>query len=156
MNNLILIFATVVFILGLVVYFMFMKNNNEGMQAFSSLSRTEPQFELIPDLASTIGGRKGYSTRCPTDIGSYGLDSQQRRHVAQGAPNILTNPRTLIKPSQIGFSNNSFVNRNVYADFYDSVGDRRRNPNFKFITKFQGINVDPVRWSQPMYRFARI
>ena len=132
------------------------KNKEEGMRAYASLSRKNPNYEIIPDIASTIGGFKGYSVRHPEGVGAYGLDPQQRRHVAQGAPNVLTNPRTLIKPETIGFSANSVVNRDYYNDVFDSVGNRRTNPLFRFITRVGGINVDPVRWSQPMYRFARI
>ena len=156
MNNNLVLIVGIGLIIVVIVYFIMKKDNEEGMQAFSSLSRKNPNFEIVPDIASTIGGFKGYSVRHPEGIGAYGLDPQQRRHVAQGAPNVLTNPRTLIKPSQVGFSNNSFVNRNVYADLFDSVGNRRTNPYFKYITRFTGLNLDPVTFSQPMYRFARI
>lgn len=154
MNILVLIAIGVV--VGIIICVMNNKNKEEGMHAFASLSRHSPYYEAIPDLASKIGGRKGYSTRHPESVGAYGLDASQAVHAARGAPNSITAKRTLIRPEQVGFSYNSFVNRNVYADFYDSVGNRRTNPYFKYITRFTGLNLDPVRFSQPMYRFARI
>lgn len=155
MNNLVLI-AAVVIIVGIIIYVVVSRNKEEGMHAFASLSRHSPYYEAIPDLASKIGGRKGYSTRHPESIGAYGLYAAQKSHIARGYPNTLTSPRTLIKPSQVGFSYNSLVNRNVYADLFDSVGNRRLNPTFKYITRFTGLNLDPAKFSQPLYRFARI
>lgn len=155
MNNLVLILG-IILIIGVVILFIMNKNKKENMHAFSSLSRHSPYYEAIPDLASKIGGMKGYSTRHPESIGAYGLDDSQVVHAARGYPNSITAKRTLIRPEQVGFSASSFVNRNVYADFYDSVGNRRTNPYFKYITRFTGSNLDPVTYSQPMYRFARI
>lgn len=110
------------------------------------------RFYNIPDLHTSIGGRKGKYVGNP----SYGMYDDQYKALARGDINHVSAFPTLIDPSQVGFSYNSFVNRNTYADFYNNIGERRRNPNFKFITRFKGIELHPARYTNPEYSFASI
>lgn len=103
-----------------------------------------------PDKA--IGGFKGCPS-CQTGIGVY---SDEVAHFVKGYPNALYATPTIIDSSQVGFSTNSIVNRNQYSDFYDSVGNRRINPNFKFFTKFRGLELNPAVYSEPQYSFSKI
>ena len=105
-----------------------------------------------PDSETSIGGRKG--TAFFHDEGLYGGQRQFLAH--GGTPNSLRNPRTLIDPSQVGFSYNSIVNRNAYADLFNNKGERRKNPNFKFVTKFKELLLNPARYALPTYSFATI
>lgn len=110
------------------------------------------RFFDIPNQKTSIGGNKGDYEGYP----AYGIYPKQYNMLANGGPNLVDARPVIIDPSQVGFSYNSFVNRNTYADFYNNVGERRENPNFKFITRFKGLNLNPERYSLPSYSFASI
>lgn len=57
-------------------------------------------------------------------------------------------------PIRVGFSYDSEINRDQYGDFYDTTTDRRHNPNFKFVTRFRGDNLNPAKYSLPDYAFT--
>lgn len=110
---------------------------------------TKEKFEYaLPNKETSIGGQKGPCPMCHNGIGYYPEDYS---HFTLGSPNGLYGKKTIIDPSQIGFSSNSLINRNQYSDFYDSIGNRRLNPNFKFITKFRGLELHPMVYSEPEY-----
>lgn len=109
-------------------------------------------FYNLPNLETSIGGRKG------SYVGNYsrGMYADERDHLRHGAPNQVHYQRTFIDPSEVGFSYNSFVNRNTYADFYNHIDERRKNPNFKFITRFNGLELHPARYALPDYPFSAL
>jgi len=123
----------------------------EGMQGYSALVKKEPDYTIVPDLATSIGGRKGMAFN-----NSHGMYQRNVEHAKTGTPNKVKYQRTFLKPSSIGFSHNSIVNRNVYSDFYNNIDERRKNPYFKYITRFNGLNLHPARYAVPEYKFATI
>jgi len=123
----------------------------EHMKGYSALVRKLPQYTAPPDLATSIGGRKGTAYH-----NSHGLYDSDRKHATTGTPNRARYRQTLLRPQNIGFSYNSIVNRNVYSDFYNNVNERRTAPKFKYVTKLNGLNLKPSRYSLPQYRFAMI
>jgi hypothetical protein len=106
-----------------------------------------------PDRKTAIGGMKGACPMCHNGVGYYG---EERVQFKSGGPANRYGKRTLIDPAQVGFSTNGIVNRNQYSDFYDSVGTRRQNPNFKFFTRFNGLELNPMTYSEPEYSFSMI
>jgi hypothetical protein len=71
----------------------------------------------------------------------------------EGVPRSLPFGRTLIKPSQIGFSKNNYIDRDTYSDIYNGDGERRQNPVFRYVTHAKGYEVFPARFSEPDYKF---
>ena len=118
---------------------------------YNALVKNAPEYTAVPKLATSIGGRKGI-----TYNNSYGMYDADIKHARTGTPNRSKYQRTLLKPSSIGFSYNSFVNRNTYGDMWNSVNTRKKNPYFRYITRFNGLNLHPARYSLPEYRFAMI
>jgi len=138
---------------------LFMSNNRtEGYQmggsmGYSSLSRKLPQYEAIPDILTAIGGRKGKFNYSQTQ----GLYPSDKSHLRTGAPYKKDHTRTIIRPELVGFSANSFINRDTYGDMWNAASSNRKlNPNFRYITKFNGINLFPSRYSTAQYRFSSI
>jgi hypothetical protein len=128
----------------------FYSNGNTTM-GYSTLSRKTPQFTAIPNILTAIGGIKGKNY-----TGSVGLYPSDRNHLKTGAPYLNKNKRTIIRPELVGFSANSFVNRDTYSDFYNHVGERKKSPDFRYVTKLNGLNLNPSRYSTPQYRFSSI
>jgi hypothetical protein len=106
-----------------------------------------------PNRETAIGGMKGDCPGCHNGIGFY---QEERKAFVKGNPNPLYGKRTIIDPSQIGFSTNSIINRNQYSDFFDSNGNRRDNPNFKFFTRYKGLGLNPSVYSEPEYSFSTL
>jgi hypothetical protein len=119
------------------------------------LMKKEENFET-PNRETAIGGMKGPSQECPGCKNGIGFYQEERKAFVKGNPNPLYGKRTIIDPSQIGFSTNSIINRNQYSDFYDSIGNRRDNPNFKFFTRYNGLGLNPSVYSEPEYSFSTL
>lgn len=79
-----------------------------------------------------------------------------QRLFKEGIPRQIPIDRTLIKPSQIGFSKTNYINRDTYSDIYNGDGERRENPVFRYVTKAKGYELYPARFSEPNYRFYQI
>lgn len=143
--------AIIMFAILLYVGYIYFIIKKEHMQGYSTLVRKIPEYTAVPNLATSIGGRKGTAYN-----NSHGLYDTDRSHAITGTPNKANYRRLLLRPQNIGFSYNSIVNRDVYSDFYNNINERRKNPIFKYITKFNGLNLNPARYSLPQYRFAMI
>ena len=130
-----------------------MNNGVENYMGYSTLVRKLPKYEAIPNLLTSIGGAKSNFNYPDNIIGLYPAD---RSHLKTGAPYKIGQTRTIIRPELVGFSANSFVNRDIYSDFFNEKGDRRKNPQFRYITKFNGLSLNPRRYSTPQYKFASI
>jgi len=125
-----------------------------GLILYYFLRVRKEKFEYpIPNKKTAIGGIKGECPMCHNGIGFYG---ETKKQFSRGGPTYRYGKRTIIDPSQVGFSTNGIVNRNQYSDFYDSVGNRRQNPNFKFFTRFNGLELHPMTYSEPEYNFSMI
>lgn len=118
---------------------------------YNALVKNAPEYTAVPKLATSIGGRKGTAY-----YNSHGMYDADVKHAQTGTPNRSKYQRTLLKPSSIGFSHNSLVNRNTYSDFYNNVNERLKSPSFRYITRFGGLSLNPARYSLPLYRYAMI
>ena len=77
-------------------------------------------------------------------------------HFKTGAPNLIKNRKVIINPANVGFSANSMINRNVYADIYNNIGARRLNPVFKSFSKFGQAGLGEARYAVPEYPFSTV